>query len=289
MLSMSGNALQHAAAAGLRPQRHLLRARPLSCVASSSGFSQGRLEPRRPAVQRYAARRLQPTPHQLHVRCLASKGSGEKSWSEIGAEAAKLGVDLVKKVGNTVGSAVEALVSTKKEERPIERREERRQRRDVYRPEQEAFGGGLVGGLLGRAVGGMLRSAVGALGEQLREAQEQVADVQERAARVIQSNSKLQARMGGSVRVMPAVSQSSMSSSINGRTSKTLTLVMPVVGAGGQAAQAQVQYVEGDRAGQELSISVRLPNGEVLDLDGGSSLGAAGQTIDVEWRSVDDK
>lgn len=35
-----------------------------------------------------------------------------------------------------------------------------------------------MGGLLGRAVGGMLRSAVGALGEQMRQAQEQVADVQ---------------------------------------------------------------------------------------------------------------
>ena len=43
---------------------------------------------------------------------------------------------------------------------------------------EDAFGGGLVGGLLGRAVGGMLRSAVGALGEQIRQAQEQVADVQ---------------------------------------------------------------------------------------------------------------
>lgn len=35
-----------------------------------------------------------------------------------------------------------------------------------------------MGGLLGRAVGGMLRSAVGAMGEQLRQAAEQVADVQ---------------------------------------------------------------------------------------------------------------
>lgn len=41
-----------------------------------------------------------------------------------------------------------------------------------------SFGGGLVGNLLGKAVGGMLRSAVGALGEQLREAQERAADVQ---------------------------------------------------------------------------------------------------------------
>lgn len=36
----------------------------------------------------------------------------------------------------------------------------------------------MVGSLLGRAAGSMLRSAVGALGEQLQKAQEQVADVQ---------------------------------------------------------------------------------------------------------------
>lgn len=52
-------------------------------------------------------------------------------------------------------------------------------------------------------------------------------------------------------------------------------------------AQAQVQYVEGDAATQELNVSVRLPSGEVVRLDGASA--AAGQTIDVEWRSVDDK
>ncbi len=53
------------------------------------------------------------------------------------------------------------------------------------------------------------------------------------------------------------------------------------------ALQAQVQYVEGDAAKQELNVSVQLPNGEVVRLDGASA--AAGQTIDVEWRSVDDK
>ena len=51
--------------------------------------------------------------------------------------------------------------------------------------------------------------------------------------------------------------------------------------------QAQVQFVEGGAATQELNVSVRLPNGEVVRLDGASA--AAGQTIDVEWRSVDDK
>jgi len=43
--------------------------------------------------------------------------------------------------------------------------------------------------------------------------------------------------MGGSVRAQPPVSQSSMSQNINGRMSKTVTLIMPVVGGSGQMAQ----------------------------------------------------
>lgn len=49
--------------------------------------------------------------------------------------------------------------------------------------------------------------------------------------------------------------------------------------------QAQVQYVEGDSGAEQLAVAVRLPNGQVINLDGGST--AAGQTIDVEWREVD--
>lgn len=52
-----------------------------------------------------------------------------------------------------------------------------------------------------------------------------------------------------------------------------------------------MQYVEGDGAGAEqLRVSVRLPNGQVMDLDSSAAGGGAGgQTIDVEWKSVDDK
>ena len=50
-----------------------------------------------------------------------------------------------------------------------------------------------------------------------------------------------------------------------------------------------MQYVEGDDAGaDQLRVSVRLPSGRVLDLDGAGVPGA-GQVIDVDWRSVDDK
>lgn len=228
-------------------------------------------------------------PRHQQLRCLASRRDDEPSWSDIASEAGQVAKDLVKKLGSSVskaaGKVAEAIVPSEEKEAPVERRE-RGRRGDVYRPE-DAFGGGLVGGLLGRAVGGMLRSAVGALGEQMRQAQEQVADVQDRATRIIETNSRLRDALGGSVRAQPPVSQSSMSQSINGRMSKTVTLIMPVVGSRGMA-QAQVQYVEGGNSGgDQLTVSVRLPNGQVINLDGSSM--AAGKTIDVEWREVDGK
>lgn len=146
-------------------------------------------------------------------------------------------------------------------------------------------GGGLVSGLLGRAVGRMMQSALGALGEQLREAQEQAADVQQRAADLIENDARVRQRLGGTVRCMAPMSQGSMTQSINGRVSRVVTLVLPVVGQNGRSAQAQVRWVEGgDRAEEQLSVSVRLPGGEVLQLDGGAH---TGMTIDVEYRSLD--
>ncbi len=56
----------------------------------------------------------------------------------------------------------------------------------------------------------MVQSALGAVGEQMRQAAEQVADVQSRAQAVIEGNSQLQERLGGSVRCMAPISQSSM-------------------------------------------------------------------------------
>ena len=63
--------------------------------------------------------------------------------------------------------------------------------------------------------------------------------------------------------------------------------------------QAQVQFVDGGSGGMEqLSVAVQLPGGEVLRLGagggrggggGGTGGGSATKTIDVEWRSVDDK
>lgn len=63
--------------------------------------------------------------------------------------------------------------------------------------------------------------------------------LQDRATRIIETSGKLRDAMGGSVRAQPPVSQSSMSQSINGRLSKTVTLIMPVVGGNGRVAQVR--------------------------------------------------
>lgn len=63
--------------------------------------------------------------------------------------------------------------------------------------------------------------------------------LQDRAARVLQASAQLRQELGGAVQVMPPVSQSSMSQSINGRSSKTVTLLLPVVGPGGRTAQVR--------------------------------------------------
>ncbi|KAI3435896.1 hypothetical protein D9Q98_001954 [Chlorella vulgaris] len=241
------------------------------------------------------------SPSRAPVRCLASKS--DKSWSEIAAEAAQLGTDLAKKVGstvtNTVSKAVEALLPSdspqsqeqKRESERLQRVEsERRRQQDIFQPPEGAFGGGLMGGLLNKAVGSMLRSAVGALEGQLREAEEQTAEVEDRAARLITGSSKLRQRLGA-VRVGPAMARSSSMTSINGRASSQVTLVLPVEGERGQVAQAQVQYVAGGSAvADQLSVAVQLPNGEVVELGGGGSSGSSGgsgQVIDVDWKSVD--
>lgn len=115
-----------------------------------------------------------------------------------------------------------------------------------------------MGNLLGRAVGGMLRSAVGAMAEQMQAAAAQVADVQDRAARLISGDARVSRALGGSVRVGAPMSQSSMSQSINGRVSKTVTLLVPVAGATGQAQVCVGGLHGGAGRGCASSDSVRL-------------------------------
>jgi hypothetical protein len=76
----------------------------------------------------------------------------------------------------------------------------------------------------------------------------------------------------------------------NGVARRRVTLVLPVVGPAGRAAQAAVRYdsaADGAGgagvAGGELEVEVRLPGGGIIQLDGG---GHAARVIRVASRDV---
>lgn len=72
----------------------------------------------------------------------------------------------------------------------------------------------------------------------------------------------------GNVTVGPLMSQSSSSSSINGRVTKQIVLLMPVYGAGGDGGTAQVAVTEGPQGrSMQISVSGRGGPGEVLGIE----------------------
>lgn len=102
-------------------------------------------------------------------------------------------------------------------------------------------GGGLLGGL----VGGLLNTAVKGLAKELEKSAQQTRSVTDLAANRISSSRRIKQRLG-EVTVGLPMSQSVASQSINGRVSKTVSLLLPVYNlAGAAVAQAQVTQVEG--------------------------------------------
>ena len=80
-------------------------------------------------------------------------------------------------------------------------------------------------GLVGRALGGLVGAAVKSLGEQMEQQARAARGVYEDAAAAIRACPEVATRMGGDVSVGPAMSQSSSSSSVNGRVTKQVVLV----------------------------------------------------------------
>lgn len=94
-------------------------------------------------------------------------------------------------------------------------------RRPREPPAPPLFGGGLAG----RVLGGLVGAAVKNLGEQMEQQARAARGVYEDAAAAIRASPEVSARMGGAVTVGPAMSQSSSSSSVNGRVTKQVALV----------------------------------------------------------------
>lgn len=208
----------------------------------------------------------------------------DKSWGEIAEEAAVVAKDVASKVTSGVSKVLASLSPTS------ESAEQQQRRRPVRRPRDDTDEVmsqlGLPGGLLGRALGKVVGGVFQQIGAQLQETAAEVADVQQRAARIIEGNAAVRAQLGGDVQVLPATSNAAMREDINGRRRVVVTLMLPVVGPGGRRAQAEVRSEVGSRGG-DLRVRVMLPNGQVVNLDE-EAAAAAGQTIDVEYRTLDD-
>lgn len=124
---------------------------------------------------------------------------------------------------------------------------------------------------------------------------------QEQAADAIEADPRVREALGGACAVGPPQMSSSMTSIVNGRQQVRVSLSLPVQGANGRAALADVQFVEGDDKVSDLTVNVRLTDGTVVRVgkasSGASSYGRsssfgrastpeAQQTIDVDWREV---
>ncbi|BDA47500.1 hypothetical protein COCOBI_10-3480 [Coccomyxa sp. Obi] len=225
----------------------------------------------------------------------SSRNSEEKSWSELAKDAANLAASAVSKVGKSVSNVVRSLVPAPQEQQ--RRQPPSRPQRSYGNAEGDygklnpwerergglGIGEGLVGGLLGRAAGAMLGGAM----RQLQDQYKQTEALREYALTRMQSDSRITSRLGGSIAPGTGGSSTSTSSSyINGRSTTVTTLQFYVRGSSGQQALASVQEAVSN-ASSDVVIKVQLPNGQVIEVDGGgsdSSMG--GDVIDVEVRDV---
>lgn len=151
----------------------------------------------------------------------------------------------ISKVKDSVGKAISSVKGKEEEEEEGSRSPMKQRRPSGLTGFGEGGGGGPLSGLLGRAVGGMVATAVNQIGKQLQAAAEEAEDTYSAASSRVRGSRRLQEALGvgggGNLQVGPVVSQGVSSSSINGVTSKNINLVFAVFASNGQAAQAQVR------------------------------------------------
>eukprot|EP00210_Caulerpa_lentillifera_P006252 g5971.t1 len=205
----------------------------------------------------------------IQFRTLSRKKPDDsKSWSEIADEAIDVAKSVVEKIVETGQKVVKAATTESKPQRS-------RKDESLTRPTD------VLGGFLGRTIGGMLGSALKTLADEMVESQRESRDIYETASIRVQSNDQLRQILGPVSCGMP-YSQSTQTQSINGVTTKQTSLAFPVDGPRG-SAQVQVTSTEDRNKVQSMEINVRLPNGKVIRVDGASP---DGRTIDVDWKDI---
>lgn len=146
-------------------------------------------------------------------------------------------------------------------------------------------------GLLGKAAGALLGSAIKGVAGQMRSAAADSEAAHAEASALVERDARVAAALDGPVRCGPPFAVSSSSTSINGVRSSSVSLQFFAEGTTGRTAPVEVQSMDG-----RLRTRVRLPGGDVL-LDGrsgsggggggrGGRSGGAGQIIDVEAKDV---
>ena len=129
-------------------------------------------------------------------------------------------------------------------------------------------------------LGGLTKNLLGTFAEQMREQAQGAAEVREAAVRAVETSEEVRRALGGPARVGEVpLSQSSQSTTVNGRQVQQVSLLLPVYGpGGGVAAQAAVMARTGAADESRMQVRVTLPSGQVLDLD----VGGGGDVIDID-------
>lgn len=238
-----------------------------------------------------------------HQRCFASHSGGGRDNRDKDPTLGDFGSELVTKIKQLPGTIYQGLsnlagkltVRQQSSPEPSRKRPKATPRSMV----SDMFGGGVMGTVmghtLGRAVDKLAKGAAEQLQvvqRQMQAAQQQADKLQQTAAQAIKANAQLRQHLGGDVDVAPPISQSSNMQILNGQTTQTIKLVMPVVGSNGRTAHAHIQT----SANGQLDIQVQLPNGQVVtvDSDDASSYedqddeltSQKGRVIDADWREV---
>lgn len=221
---------------------------------------------------------------QLRPLASGSGGSGqERSWGELLSGAAELGSNIVQKLAKSVKVAASSILPVSKPQedrtvRPLRVIKEEPPDVQLRAAVQDAFGRGvtgrIMGGLVGRAFGGMMKT--------IQQQNEAALGLQEEAAHAIKNDPEVQQQLGGSIRVGSPFSQEQSTMSINGRTTQRVRLQMLVVGLRG-TAEAVVEH-----SGDSRRITVNLPGGGRIHV-GSRSSGSrydGGRVIDVEAEDV---
>jgi len=131
-----------------------------------------------------------------------------------------------------------------------------------------------------KVLGGLTKNLLGTFAEQMREQAQGAAEVREAAVRAVEASEEVRRALGGPARVGEVpLSQSSQSTTINGRQVQQVSLLLPVYGPGGVAAQAAVMARTGAADESRMQVRVTLPSGQVLDL---ADVGGGGDVIDID-------